>query len=80
MDNKRRTKFSTYLESYGIRVQKSAFEIRIDKKKFERMLKGIPAYVGQEDSVKLYRIQGNQEVLCWGTAKKEISEQVIIIG
>ena len=79
VDNKRRQKLSVYMEGYGIRVQKSAFEIRVDKKKFEEMLCGIPQFVTEEDSIKLYKIHGNGEVYCWGNAKKEISEEVIII-
>ena len=36
IDNKRRTKFAKFMESYGKRVQKSAFELRLDKKKMNR--------------------------------------------
>lgn len=79
VDNKRRTKFSKYLESYGTRVQKSAFEIRVEKRKFEKMIKEIPKFVTKQDSVKLYKIHGNGEVFCWGNAKPETSEEVIII-
>lgn len=79
IDNKRRLKLSKYMEGYGIRVQKSAFEVRVPKKKFEEMLLGIPQFVTDEDSVKLYKIQGNSEVFCWGNAKREISEEIIII-
>ena len=67
------------MESYGTRVQKSAFEIRINKKKFKELLEQIPKYVTKEDSVKLYKIRGNGEVYCWGNAKPEISEEVLII-
>ena len=67
------------MEGYGKRVQKSAFEIRINKRKFQELLNRIPAFVSTEDSVKLYKIKGNSEVYCWGNAKKEISDEVIII-
>ena len=79
VDNKKRTKFAKYMEGYGIRVQKSAFEIRINKQKFDKMLLGIPAFVSGEDSVKLYKIRGNREVYCWGNAKPEISEEIIFL-
>lgn len=79
VDNKRRQKLSVYMEGYGVRVQKSAFEIRIDKRKFSEMLQGIPQFVTKEDSVKLYKIRGNGEVYCWGNARKEISEEIVII-
>ena len=53
------------MESYGTRVQKSAFEIRVNKRLFKQMVSGIPQYVSNEDSVKLYKIHGNGEVMCW---------------
>ena len=79
VDNGKRTRFAKLMEGYGKRVQKSAFEIRIDKKKFKELLSRIPAYVSNEDSIKLYKIRGNGEVYCWGNAKPEISEEVIIV-
>ncbi len=78
VDNKKRTKFAKYMESYGTRVQKSAFEIRVNKRLFKQMVSGIPQYVSNEDSVKLYKIYGDGEVMCWGNAKPEISEEVLI--
>lgn len=79
VDNNKRLKFAKFMESYGIRVQKSAFEIRINKIKFQEMLKQIPTYVSVEDSIKLYKIRGNGEVYCWGNARREISEEIMII-
>ena len=37
VDNKRRLNMVRCLEKYGIRVQKSAFEVYISKKKYERL-------------------------------------------
>lgn len=79
VDNNKRIKFAKFMESYGLRVQKSAFEIRINKKKFQDMMDKIPTYVSAEDSVKLYKIRGNGEVYCWGNAKREISEEILIV-
>ena len=79
VDNKKRNRFAKFMESYGMRVQKSAFEIRINKRKFYEMLYRIPAFVSAEDSVKLYKIRGNGEVYCWGNARREISEEIVII-
>ena len=55
VDDKKRTKFAKYMESYGIRVQKSAFELRLNNKKLKQMIEGIDKYVSSEDSVKLYK-------------------------
>jgi len=43
------------------------------------MLDKIPYYITAEDSVKLYKIKGNGDVYCWGNAKFEVKEDVIII-
>lgn len=79
VDNSKRLRFAKFMESYGKRVQKSAFEIRIGKKKYEEMLSKISSFISEEDSVKLYKIRGNGEVYCWGNAKPEISEEVLIV-
>lgn len=79
IDNNKRIKFAKFMEGYGTRVQKSAFEIRINKRKFNEMLNQIPQFVSSEDSIKLYKIRGNGEVYCWGNARKEISEEILII-
>ena len=78
IDNKSRIKFAKFMEGYGKRVQKSAFEIRIGQKKMQELMAKIPNYISEEDNVKLYRIHGNGEVFCWGQAKPEISDEVII--
>lgn len=79
IDNSKRAKFAKFMEGYGVRVQKSAFEIRLEKKRFQEMLNKIPFYISAEDNVKLYRIRGNGEVYCWGSAKFEVKEDVYII-
>ena len=41
IDNKRRSKMVKLLESYGVRVQKSAFEILINRTQYLEIIKGI---------------------------------------
>ena len=78
-DNKRRGKLSKYLQSFGFRVQRSAFEAIIDRKKYKKLIKGIPAYITKEDNVKLYKLSGSCEVKSWGLAKDIADEEFIII-
>ena len=79
IDNKKRTKFAKKMESYGKRVQKSAFEFRLDVKKLDKLISEIPNYIDDNDSVKMYRVHGNGDVLCWGNAEFETKEEIIII-
>ncbi len=77
-DNRRRTRFAKFLESYGFRVQKSAFEAQLNKTIYETLVASIPQHIGQEDNVRVYKIRGTSEVIAWGS-KVEDQEEVIIV-
>lgn len=79
IDNKRRIKFAKYLQGYGFRVQKSAFEAVISKKKYEKLLKEIPKYIVSDDNIKVYKIIGKGQVTSFGSAVDVGDEDVIII-
>ena len=38
VNDKQRIQFAKFMESYGDRVQKSAFEVRLNRRKMERMI------------------------------------------
>ena len=78
VDNKRRTRFAKVMEGYGKRVQKSGFEVRIPEKKFQELLKLIPKYCTSEDSIRVYRITGDNLVYKWGADIGYLSEDVVI--
>lgn len=77
-DNRRRTKFAKFLETYGFRVQKSAFECLLLKNKYEKLIAEIPRHIRVEDNVRVYKVKGTSEVTAWGSEVKE-EEDVIII-
>lgn len=79
IENKKRTKFAKYMKGYGIRIQKSCFEVTIPKRKFERMLEGIGRYCASEDSIRVYRIHGKSQVYQWGREEFAEEEDVIIV-
>lgn len=79
VDNRKRLKLSKYLEGYGNRVQKSAFEAKLSKKKYEKLLREVPAFCAEEDSIRVYKIVGKSQVSAWGTGGYEEQEDVIII-
>lgn len=79
VDNKRRTKFARFLLGYGFRVQKSAFEAMIPPAKYEKLLREIPRYVGEEDSVRLYKIIGKGQVKTWGNYESQEVEDIILV-
>ena len=79
IDNRKRGQFAKYLQSYGFRVQKSAFEALIKKNTYKNLIKGIKKYVSNEDSIRVYKISGKGQVENFGRQVPEIEEEVIII-
>jgi len=79
IDNKKRLKFAKLLEGYGTRVQKSAFEARLTEKKYEKLMKEIPAFCSNEDSIRVYRIVGESHISSWGVKDIPEDDEDIII-
>lgn len=77
-DNKRRSKFSKFMEHYGVRVQKSAFEMIITNEQYNDVIKNIPCYITDEDNVRVYKLRVEGEVVTWGSELTN-AEDVIII-
>ena len=80
VNNKKRTKFAKLMNGYGFRVQKSAFEAMISIKLYKKLLDEIPKYIDpQEDSVRVYKMQGSGEVKIYGLNAEPVIEDVIIL-
>lgn len=81
-DDRLRTKFSKFLEQFGHRMQYSVFEIDNS----ERMLKIIMSEIkgkferrfNQDDSVIIFKLSSNCEVIKYGYAKNEDSDLKIL--
>lgn len=78
-DNKKRLKLSKLLLGYGFRIQKSAFEAVITKKKYKELLSRLPSFAGTDDSIRVYKIIGKGQVTAFGKAEEEKTEDIIII-
>lgn len=78
INNKRRLKFSKFLELYGVRVQKSAFEMIITIKQYNDMISKIPYYISDEDNVRVYKLKVEGEVISWGSGLQSAEEVIII--
>lgn len=79
VNDKQRIQFAKFMESYGVRVQKSAFEVRLNRRKMERMIMEIKNYVNNEDNVRLYKIYEKDDIKCCGKAHMLTNEEYIII-
>ena len=79
IDNKRRTKMVKLLESYGTRVQKSAFEALINRNQYSKIIEGIKKTISNEDNVRIYRLNSSNEVFLLGESYSVYEEEVIIV-
>lgn len=79
IDTKRRNKMVKLLESYGMRVQKSAFETLLKKEEFEKIVRDIQKIITEEDDVRLYKLNSSNEVVFFGIDKTMYEEDLIII-
>lgn len=78
-DNKHRLKISKYLETFGNRVQKSAFEARLNRRQYESLVDGLEARVLDDDNIRIYRLKGYEEIRLFGSTDYSKEEDVIII-
>lgn len=78
-NNKRRLAIAKKLESYGFRVQKSAFEAMLTKKLYKAMIQDVQYIMKPEDDIRIYRLQGSGEVTCLGAAITRKEEEIIIV-
>lgn len=81
-NDKKRTKFAKYLSKFGHRLQYSVFEIENS----EKILKNITADLNnkfvrafdQTDSVYIFRMNPNCEIIRYGYARNEESDMLIV--
>ena len=66
VDNKRRSQLVKYLQGYGFRVQKSCFEVILNKSVFKKLKMEIAQYATDEDSIRIYQLHGIGQVTCYG--------------
>ena len=79
VNDRRRAKLANFLQGYGFRVQKSAFETTISTRSYKKLIVEIPKYVTDEDSLRVYKIIGKGQVLNFGRDDSVSEEDVIVI-
>ena len=79
VDNAKRVRWAKFLQGYGFRVQKSAFEALISFSLYNKLLREIGVYVDEEDSIRIYKIVGQGQVTILGKNEKVQNDDCIII-
>ena len=78
-DDKRRFRMAKCLERYGFRVQYSAFEARIDSKRYEQMIREAHALIDEsEDSLRIYILHDTDAVHVWGKQEPYLDDVIIL--
>ena len=78
VDNAKRVRLAKFLQGYGFRVQKSAFEALISFSLYNKLLREIGVYVDEEDSIRIYKIVGQGQVTILGKNEKVQNDDCII--
>ena len=79
IDNKRRNRMAKFLEGYGVRVQKSAFEVQLTKKRCAVMFKRAEKIIDAEtDSLKMYLLPNKTNIHSCGI-ETDYPQNVIIV-
>ena len=71
-DDRRRRKCVKLLNSYGNRVQYSAFEAEMDDCKYHKLLKTMKKMETETDNIRVYKLSGCVEVHRFGVGKKKL--------
>lgn len=79
VNNAKRVKLAKKLQGYGFRVQKSAFEALITKKKYDKMLDELRMYVDKEESIRIYKIVGKGQLEILGKQEYNTQDDIIVI-
>ena len=66
IDNKRRAFLKNLLNSYGNRIQRSAFECLLTREKCETLLKEIEKFAEEGDLIRIYRLNQNVKKVIYG--------------
>lgn len=78
IDNRRRVRFSKFLEGYGTRIQKSAFEAYLTQRLYDKLINEIPFRISEEDNIRVYKIYEQNEILQFGVVIDYEKEDTII--
>lgn len=79
VSNKQRVRLSKYLQGFGFRIQKSAFEALLRVDVYKKMILGLDKYVTKDDNIRVYKIIGKGQVINFGKNISRAEDDIIII-
>ena len=80
VSTRRTNKLVRFLQGYGFRVQKSAFEAVIRKRQFQEIMQKMDAFIDEkEDSVRIYQIIGKGHMFSFGVDTSIPAQEEVIV-
>lgn len=79
VDNKKRLRLAKYLQGYGFRIQKSAFEALLKENLYDKMVAGLRGFASEIDSIRVYKIIGKKQIKNFGYTVSYAQEDLIIV-
>jgi CRISPR-associated protein Cas2 len=76
-NDKQRRRVDKYLQKYGTRVQKSAFESIMTKNLYEEMIRGLKIILNEEDDIRIYKLYDYDNIKLFGS--KPIKEDDFVV-
>ena len=74
-EDKQRLKMAKFLNSYGHRVQKSAFEACLTEKQYDNFITKLEKRVNKDDNVRIYKLYS---VKAYGEEREDFEEVVVV--
>ena len=79
VDNKTRNHLVKYLEQYGVRVQKSAFEALLNRKQYDVMMRRASRIINPvEDFLRVYILDDIINIYTWGIGERKEQDCIIL--
>lgn len=78
VDDKKRNKLAQYLNGFGVRIQKSAFEFKLSPLAYKKLISGIGDYASDADNIRIYKMDLKLGVLNYGFECEKIPGELMI--
>lgn len=79
VENKTRNNLVKYVEQFGIRIQKSAFECFLNQKQINKILNQAHKIINVEtDSLRIYILDNSLKVHTWGRGEVKLDDCIIL--
>lgn len=77
-ENKKRKKISDLIDGYGVRVQYSSFEVWLNEKQLQNLMKKMQKLSGEQDSIRIYKLSQKPNVVEKDNLSEELQYDVVI--